>query len=114
MYPFTNPMQTTALELNKNCTKKDFCLFYVSPVLQINGKNIAFLGELTKWVPVSSKRVQFIQTTDNGLIIQINGAINEKIEFGFSIDNQPATIECDFGDSTSLKIMLDGNNLTCQ
>ena len=106
-------MEVAELKLDTNCTKKDFCLYFISPVFSINGRDVVFLGELIKWVPVSSKRVQLIQSTSSSLVVYINGSINEKIQFAFSIDNKAGTIECDFGNYTQLKIMLNGSDLTC-
>lgn len=114
LYPFTNPMSVAALELNKECSKKDFCLYYVAPVFNINGKSVAFLGEVDKWVAVSPQRVEAISVNDIAMIVYVNGAIGEISTFIVAIDNATLSVACQFTTSNSLKISYDGiNNLTC-
>ena len=102
--------------IDKNCDKKNFCLFHVTPCLDFNGQKVALLGEQSKWVPVSMKRVLRIYNEDSTLNVQIQGAVNERIEFSFLINEKLTKVECNFTSSHFLNIAVSFGqqpNVTC-
>ncbi|XP_046547847.1 uncharacterized protein LOC124257764 isoform X1 [Haliotis rubra] len=93
LQPLTDPQP---LALSTNCTKADFCLFYVSPVLTINGKQVLIQGELDKWVPMSPQRVTDINIADD-ITISLTGAAHETVSFWFNVDGKSSSVTCTLG-----------------
>lgn len=87
---------SSPLQLNSKCTKKEFCLFYVHPVFNLDGTNVTIIGEMSKFVPVSPQRFRSIQLSTNSINIQVYGAITEEIEFTFTLNQRFNTIKCTF------------------
>ncbi|ESO98846.1 hypothetical protein LOTGIDRAFT_231210 [Lottia gigantea] len=87
----------STIDITTGCTKVDFCLYYVSPVLTIGNHKIVILGEISKWVPVSPQRVTQINQDSNELTIDITGQPGESVPFYFNIDGQTNTINCALG-----------------
>ncbi|CAH1786227.1 unnamed protein product [Owenia fusiformis] len=75
-----------------NCTVQDFCLYYASPAFEINANEYLILGELEKWVPVSSKRVTDITYTEDDIVVTLTGAPKEAVKFWFYDVNQSTNI----------------------
>ncbi|XP_071096653.1 uncharacterized protein [Haliotis cracherodii] len=90
--PLTDPQPLTM----SGCTAKDFCLFYVSPVLKINGKQVLIQGELDKWVPMSPQRVTDINVADD-ITISLTGAARETVQFWFNVDGVSSPLTCTLG-----------------
>jgi len=42
------------------------------------------LGELNKWVPISSQRINYVQVRAGGITVGLQGAPEEAISFAFS------------------------------
>ncbi|XP_055954459.1 uncharacterized protein LOC126814885 [Patella vulgata] len=87
------------------CSKIDFCLYYVSPVLKTSPE-VVILGELSKWVPVSPQRVQEISQSDD-IIITITGKQSESVTFSFSVDGVIRSINCVLGSSGTAQIHVE-------
>jgi hypothetical protein len=94
------------LIIDKGCTKKEFCLFHVTPCLNLNNNKIALIGEQSKWVPVSPNRVLKITSENSQLQVQIQGAANETVEFSFMINEQLTKVECKFIYKTQMNIVV--------
>ncbi|XP_067661068.1 uncharacterized protein [Haliotis asinina] len=90
--PLTDPQPLTM----SGCTMADFCLFYVSPVLTINGKQVLIQGELDKWVPMSPQRVTAINIADD-ITISLTGAAYETVSFWFNVDGKSSPVTCTLG-----------------
>ncbi|XP_046547851.1 uncharacterized protein LOC124257766 [Haliotis rubra] len=90
--PLTNAQPLTM----SGCTMADFCLFYVSPVLSINGKQVLIQGELDKWVPMSPQRVTGINIADD-ITISLTGAAHETVSFWFNVDGKSSPVTCTLG-----------------
>ncbi|XP_071115649.1 uncharacterized protein [Haliotis cracherodii] len=90
--PLTDPQPLTM----SGCTTTDFCLFYVSPVLTFNGKQVLIQGELDKWVPMSPQRVTGINIADD-ITISLTGAAKEKVSFWFNVDGKSTPVACTLG-----------------
>lgn len=111
VYSFTDA--SSSLQLNENCTNTNFCLYYVSPVIKMDGVDIIILGESEKWVPMSVQRVPLIITTNDSIILYVNGAINETVVFNFFINYSPINVTCQFKTSNQLKITYNLATLSC-
>ncbi|XP_046547865.1 uncharacterized protein LOC124257770 isoform X1 [Haliotis rubra] len=101
VFPANNPNKIQPLTdaqplAMSNCTKADFCLFYVSPVLTINGKQVLIQGELDKWVPMSPQRVTAINIADD-ITISLTGAAHETASFWFNVDGKSSPVICTLG-----------------
>ncbi|XP_046547852.1 uncharacterized protein LOC124257767 isoform X1 [Haliotis rubra] len=90
--PLTDPQPLTM----SGCTMTDFCLFYVSPVLTVNGKQVLIQGELDKWVPMSPQRVTDINIADD-ITINLTGAAHETVSFWFNVDGKSSPVTCTLG-----------------
>lgn len=58
------------------------CLFYLNKLFSFilfRGKELILLGELDKWVQMSSKRVSRIHTAVDGVAIDLSGASGEVV-----------------------------------
>ncbi|XP_048245186.1 uncharacterized protein LOC124119104 [Haliotis rufescens] len=83
IFPYNNPSKIQPLTdadpiTMTGCGTVDFCLFYVSPVLQVQGKKVLVQGELAKWVPMSPQRVTDISIGDD-ILISLTGAAAETV-----------------------------------
>ncbi len=78
-------------------------------MIYLSGTDVAILGEQSKWVPVSPKRVLSIRSTptDPLLQLEISGALNETIQFSFLINNTYKDIECSFEQGNIMKVLVD-------
>lgn len=84
--------------------------------LLYSGGKIALIGEQSKWVPVSPKRVLNIDSDSTSLQVQLQGARNETVEFSFMINDEYTKIKCHFVESTLMKIIIsfkDQLKITC-
>ncbi|XP_046547850.1 uncharacterized protein LOC124257765 isoform X2 [Haliotis rubra] len=101
VFPANNPNKIQPLTDSQpltmsGCTKADFCLFYVSPVLTINGKQVLIQGELDKWVPMSPQRVTDINIAED-ITISLTGAVHETVSFWFNVDGKSSPVTCTLG-----------------
>ena len=64
------------------------------------------LGEQAKWVPISPQRVKNIQQDTTSMRIQLSGALNESVTFGFSVNYKYMSVDCDFGSKTQMTIQV--------
>lgn len=59
--------------------------------------SVYLFGELTKWVPMSPKRVTNIEISDD-LYVTLVGAVEETVNFSFSLDpSSITTVSCNLG-----------------
>ncbi|XP_067662767.1 uncharacterized protein [Haliotis asinina] len=93
------------------CTTVDFCLYYVSPVLKVQGKQVLIQGELSKWVPMSPQRVTDINIGDD-IIISLNGAAAESVVFWFNVNGVSSPVVCNLGPVGSATLSF--NQQTCR
>ncbi|XP_067661072.1 uncharacterized protein [Haliotis asinina] len=101
VFPANNPNKIQPLTDTQpltmsGCTKADFCLFYVSPILTINGKQVLIQGELDKWVPMSPQRVTDINIADD-ITISLSGGVHETVSFWFNEDGKSSPVTCTLG-----------------
>lgn len=113
IYQFTNELSSGVLQFNENCTRSNYCLFYVTPVINIDGVDVIVLGESDKWVPISMQRVQLIVTTTDSLMLYVNGSINETVVFYFFINNISTNVTCKFINSNQVKVTYNASKLSC-
>ncbi|KAK6972802.1 hypothetical protein BgiMline_023964 [Biomphalaria glabrata] len=85
------------LYLGPGCTAVDFCLYYTSPVLQLQtGDHIVLLGERDKWTPFSIRRFMDIRFTTSDVIALININAYEAVSIYFQINSGPVErVICD-------------------
>ena len=68
---------------------------------------ILLLGETSKWVPLSPKRVKSIIQTEIDVFVKIQGAINEHVKFKvFSKTNGVHSIDCNLGLTGQVEISV--------
>lgn len=95
------------LTIDKACSKKDFCLYHVTPHFSVNGNDVAILGEQSKWVPISPKRLVNINFMSESLQLIVNGSVNEQIEFSFLINDAYRKVSCHFENTTKKMILVN-------
>jgi hypothetical protein len=96
------------------CAYSDFGLYQIAPI-QPNS-NLAFLGEIGKWVPTAAARV--VTLTDNashGLSVAIIGVVDEMVELAFAASGTGATVTvlCKIGPSAAAVATFDGKVAKC-
>ncbi|XP_041369874.1 uncharacterized protein LOC121383842 [Gigantopelta aegis] len=69
-----------------------YCLFYTSPVIEVGGKKIVLLGDLTKFVPMSSQRIFKLWLTLTTVAVTLKGKVNEMVHFSYYIDDVRADV----------------------
>ncbi|CAK8679724.1 unnamed protein product [Clavelina lepadiformis] len=77
------------------CETKDFQLWYASPLIKISeNTTIAILGERSKWVPVSSRRIRSIEVKGDNLLVDIVGKPGEMVAMDFMFNSKYSTVSC--------------------
>jgi len=81
-----------------NCTIENICLHFTSPAFHFRNNKIIILGELSKILPISPKRVSHLEANSNDIVINIVGTAGEKVKFYFySLQSKELIpIECTF------------------
>ena len=51
-------------------------------------------GELSKWVPMSRKRVAGLQIDDDDVIVRLTGAVGERVTFTYMWDGKVSAVDC--------------------
>ncbi|XP_070177492.1 uncharacterized protein [Littorina saxatilis] len=74
------------------CTVHSFCLYYVAPVFNFKGKDVVLMGDLTKWVPMSSQRVQRVEIGET-ITVFTRGVPDEKVYMWFHVDGHLHSLE---------------------
>ncbi|XP_059175515.1 uncharacterized protein LOC131955424 [Physella acuta] len=99
LQPFS---ESSPLQLGQQCTARLFCLFYTSPVLQLGSHTkVILLGELDKWVPMSSKRFRAVAVSDDDVTVELTVNARETVTFNYVTDNDPVrTVVCDNSQSS--------------
>lgn len=96
--------ETAPLKL-QNCTYKDFCLYYTSPILTMGGRTVILLGETTKWISFSNDRISRLENALEDVRVTLKGVSGEEVLFKFVIDPDGAaeytTVSCTMGDDGS-------------
>jgi len=92
----------------QNCTKAAFCLYYTTPIFNLGGKQLILLGETSKWIPFSNKRILTVESSEHDIMITIQGAIGEKVEFWVSSNSVASSINCVITDSLRATISVAG------
>ncbi|XP_070576650.1 uncharacterized protein [Ptychodera flava] len=93
------------------CGKADFGLWHTTPEITIPGssRKVLILGELAKWVKMSPQRVLDIVTYTGDVIINLQGGVNEVIEFTVVYTDDlttPHQIKCTVPESGRLQMHL--------
>ncbi|XP_070576646.1 uncharacterized protein [Ptychodera flava] len=93
------------------CGKADFGLWHSVPEITIPGssKKVLILGELAKWMKMSPQRVLDIVTYTGDVIINLQGGVNEVIEFTVVYTDDlttPHQIKCTVPESGRLQMHL--------
>eukprot|EP01064_Diplonema_japonicum_P022867 TRINITY_DN330_c17_g1_i1.p1 TRINITY_DN330_c17_g1~~TRINITY_DN330_c17_g1_i1.p1 ORF type:complete len:753 (+),score=190.36 TRINITY_DN330_c17_g1_i1:65-2323(+) len=86
-------------------SENDFHLTYVAP-LQSNGW--ALLGELSKWVPVSSQRVTSVAVNGDNIEATVKGANHETVILTF-YKTQPVEVHCTLPSSGVVVLTSSGS-----
>ncbi|XP_042870833.1 uncharacterized protein LOC122252411 [Penaeus japonicus] len=73
----------------------NFCLFYTSPAIAAEGRDLFILGEKSKWVPISPQRISGIEATPTGVSVSVSGVVGERVVLSFS-DGEVFDVTCDF------------------
>jgi hypothetical protein len=85
----------------KPCLYSDFAVWHMAPRLACGW---ALLGEMSKWVPISEKRVLAVTNSASGLSVAVAGVPGEVAILTFlnwEKDNALHTVNCTFGGSNS-------------
>jgi hypothetical protein len=101
------------------CGYADFGLYHIAPVFKKTGR--AFLGEVGKWVPVSSARVTAVSDAAAAMTVEIVGEVAEQVELVFaqrgegeaSASAGPVSVLCKIGASGEAKASFDGATAKC-
>ena len=91
------------------CTKAKFCLYFTTPKIKLQDKELVLLGELDKWVPMSSKRISDIAIGTSNVEITINGGVWEKVMFTYIYDGQSFSVSCVMSSAGSAVLSIIGN-----
>eukprot|EP00039_Didymoeca_costata_P026389 m.15829 g.15829 ORF g.15829 m.15829 type:complete len:770 (+) comp5505_c0_seq1:20-2329(+) len=101
----------------KMCKKYDFQVYSLSPVLP-NG--YAFIGEQSKWVPVSRARFSDLEYGDDGSDSYVSvialGMETEKIDVSFLAPKAttPTVVSCTIPRGSKVKVTLSSKGSSCQ
>lgn len=101
------------------CGYADFGLYHIAPVFKKTGR--AFLGEVGKWVPVSSARVTVVSDAAAAMTVEIVGEVAEQVELVFAQRGEgeasasvgPVSVLCKIGASGKAKASFDGATAKC-
>lgn len=95
------------------CGYADFGLWHTAPIFPAS--QLAFLGEVGKWVPVAAARVTSVADAKAGLTVAIAGGDSEVVELAFaaSTGTAVATVICTIGSSGKATARFDGKAATC-
>ena len=85
--------QSSPLKVRTKCRPVSPCVFYTTPKFIINGTAVYLLGELSKWVPVSPKRIQNIRA-DVDLVVDVTGMPTEEVEFFAVVGHNITSFKC--------------------
>ena len=58
------------------------------------GKQLLLYGEISKWVPMSYKRVRSVAMSTDDVTVTLTGGIGEQVAFWVNLDNKPMRIDC--------------------
>ena len=97
-------------------SRADFALYHTTPLL---GNGWGFVGEMDKFVPVSSARVKTISSTETSIKVLLSGAPKEEVTLTFVNGNAPhvgdaggkiplVTVKCTFGEAGILRATPEG------
>ncbi|CAF0793390.1 unnamed protein product [Brachionus calyciflorus] len=101
------------ISLTSNCTKKDFCLFHVTPNFWLKRNEIVLFGEKAKWIPISPQRVSNIRLEIDSLQVDLSGVPDEKVIFYFAINLALQKVECNFKDTKMTLKITDKLEVSC-
>nr|KAG5703063.1 hypothetical protein BaRGS_016224 [Batillaria attramentaria] len=82
----------------QNCTLEDFCIYHVAPVVKFKGKDVVIMGDLRKWVPMSTQRIDSIEVTAAKIVIKTKGVTDEKVYMWLHVDEKLQAMEHMVGD----------------
>jgi hypothetical protein len=101
------PFSTASPVALKTCQYADFQVWHTAPVFQ-NGW--AYLGELTKWVPVADARTKSIDVFDTSVVVSIIGQAGEQVPLSFydTAAGELSTVVCTVGVDGSARAMVPG------
>ncbi|XP_067661779.1 uncharacterized protein [Haliotis asinina] len=92
------------------CTADTYCLYYTSPIITLNNKEVLIMGELDKWIPMSRQRVLNVTVSD---VITINmvGAKQEKVEMWFSVNGNMGALAIDVNNDGEATLVFEDKPL---
>lgn len=94
--------------------KENHYVGYISPIFPLNGMSI--LGELNKWVPVSSQRIVYVQVRAGGITVGLQGGADETVVMAYSYgpNNSVGIANCVLGDEGRVYLVLSrGGSYSC-
>jgi hypothetical protein len=103
------PFSASSPVVIKTCAQVDFQIWHTAPVGQ---SNIAFLGELGKFIPVSEARMRDVASTSEGIDVLLSGVSGEVITVYF-YDNAAAALKpvtCTVGPSGTVLAVAPAYN----
>ncbi|BFZ04181.1 hypothetical protein BsWGS_07220 [Bradybaena similaris] len=92
------------IRFGRQCTTRSFCLYYTSPILQLDdGEQFVIHGELGKWVPMSHQRFNSIQVTGDDFLVQLMVQAKETVTFSYHnlSKGQAKSVVCDNSKGTA-------------
>lgn len=99
------------------CGIYDFSLWTLVPIIQLESSIPKFptwslLGEMDKWIPVSTSRFSGLSVTQTGAKVTAVGSVDEKISVAFADPlGSIIKVECIFDENQVLVISTDGSCL---
>ncbi|XP_039254962.2 uncharacterized protein LOC120331863 [Styela clava] len=103
-----NVINATSPMTMPKCGKADFQMWYAAPIIKMStGTRVAVLGERGKWVPVSEQRINHIEHKGDNLLVDIKGAVNEFVQFGFSLNETVVFVDCNIPATGTARISFN-------
>ena len=64
------------------------------------------MGELSKYVPMSPRRVSGIQVTSADITLLVEGAVGESVTMFYSVDGQVRSVTCVMGETLRARVSV--------
>ncbi|CAL1533037.1 unnamed protein product [Lymnaea stagnalis] len=87
-YAFNDTDSYTINSTTCRTNGENFCLFYTAPVIGFGDDSIVFLGDLTKWVPMSERRVVQVWQTLFDVTVAVRGRPGDDVQFSYLFNGQ--------------------------
>ena len=86
---------------NKTCSilafiyKRMYVVIDVEHIILVSrGPVKAVLGDVSKWIPMSSDRVQAISSSTSGIVVSLTGTSDENVPIYYLVDNEIRMTNC--------------------